>query len=496
MYDIGSVWKDWKIVRLIGEGSFGKVYEIERNQFGIEEHSAMKVVKIPNSTAEVQSLKSEGMDQGSLKEYYMGLVEDFSQEIALMIKLKSNPGIVECEDYTVIEHKNDFGWDIIIRMELLTPLSKVIASRELTEDEVIDLGISLCDALTVCHKNKIIHRDIKIDNIFVTDTGFYKLGDFGVARTIDKTAAGLSKKGTYTYMAPEVYRGEEYGHKADIYSLGMVMYRLLNHNREPFLPKPPANVKYSDKNNALIRRMSGERFEPPSNASSALAQVIMKACEYKANDRYLNASDFKQAILQVKSGQGISGNAAQTAVGVQTGNPTQYADSYGVNKFPGQPYDRVPDYNNGGLGNNNGRQYSNVIPNTYESNPWNSGGPYGPYKDDHNYMGQYQNFQGNTKPKNKNSTVAILLGWLGVLLEVLGIVVTKANQWVKPQVLLVIIIVAMLITAVMMVIFTFGKKVKAAWVIMIISSVLSLSIVNIIASFMFYNDVFYNQNRR
>ena len=74
MYDIGSVWKDWKIVRLIGEGSFGKVYEIERNQFGIEEHSAMKVVKIPNSTAEVQSLKSEGMDQGSLKEYYMGLV--------------------------------------------------------------------------------------------------------------------------------------------------------------------------------------------------------------------------------------------------------------------------------------------------------------------------------------------------------------------------------------------------------------------------------------
>ena len=111
-------------------------------------------------------------------------------------------------------------------------------------------------------------------------------------------------------------------------------------------------------------------------------------------------------------------------------------------------------------------------------------------------MGQYQNFQGNTKPKNKNSTVAILLGWLGVLLEVLGIVVTKANQWVKPQVLLVIIIVAMLITAVMMVIFTFGKKVKAAWVIMIISSVLSLSIVNIIASFMFYNDVFYNQNRR
>ena len=486
MYDIGSVWKDWKIIRLIGEGSFGKVYEIERNRFGIEEHSAMKVVRIPNSTAEIQSLKSEGMDSGSLKEYYMGLVEDFSQEIALMVKLKSNPGIVECEDYSVIEHKDDFGWDIIIRMELLTPLSKVLAARELTEGEVIDLGISLCDALSVCHQNKIIHRDIKIDNIFVTDTGFYKLGDFGVARTIDKTAAGLSKKGTYTYMAPEVYKGEEYGSRADIYSLGMVMYRLLNHNREPFLPMPTANVKYSDKNNALIRRMSGERFNPPSNAGGALAGVIMKACEYSANDRYFNAAEFKQAILRVKSNPGYSEEVTQTAASGYPGSPAQYSGGNAVNNPPVQPCVQIP-----GVQPYNEAQVNNSNP-----NPWNTGGAYGPYKDNYNYMGQYGNIQNNRESKTGNSTAAIILGWIGIVLEVLGIVVTKANQWVKPQAILIVIITAMLVTAAMMVIFTFGKKPKALWIVMIISSVLSLSIVNIIASFMFYGDVYSNQNRR
>ena len=92
MYPIEKVWSDWKIVKLIGEGSFGKVYEIVRNNYNIEEHSAMKVVQIPNSTAEVQSLKNEGIDQGSLREYYLSLVDDFSREIAVMAKLKGNPG--------------------------------------------------------------------------------------------------------------------------------------------------------------------------------------------------------------------------------------------------------------------------------------------------------------------------------------------------------------------------------------------------------------------
>ncbi len=299
MYDIGRVWSDWRVVRLIGEGSFGKVYEIVRNNFGIEEHSALKVIQIPTSQAEIQSFKNEGMDDKSVTDYYLDLVNDFIGEIAVMSQLRGNPGIVEYEDYSIVEHENEIGWDILIKMELLTPITQVMRNHVLTEQEVIELGIQLCDALSVCHKNNIIHRDIKLDNIFVSKNGFYKLGDFGVARTIEKTSSGMSKKGTYTYMAPEVYRGEPYGSSVDIYSLGMVMYRLLNFNREPFVPLPPAPVKYGDKNEAIIKRMQGQRLNPPCNAGQRLGGIILQACSFKPEHRFRSAEALKNALLSL-----------------------------------------------------------------------------------------------------------------------------------------------------------------------------------------------------
>ena len=300
MYKVENVWKDWRVTRLIGEGSFGKVYEIVRNNFGIEEHSALKVITIPTSTAEVQSFRNEGMDENSVTEYYRGLVRDFVQEIALMSKLKGNPGIVAYEDYAVLQHQNDIGWDILIRMELLHPLPELMRNHNLTENEVVDLGISMCEALSICHSNSIIHRDIKLDNIFISDNGYYKLGDFGVARTIEKTVSGLSKKGTYTYMAPEVYKGETYGCSVDIYSLGMVMYRLLNFNREPFLPLPPENIKYNDKNEALVKRMQGQNFAPPANASEQLSKIIMKACSFEPQNRFSSSDEMKRELEKIK----------------------------------------------------------------------------------------------------------------------------------------------------------------------------------------------------
>ena len=305
---VQNVWPDWSIGRLIGEGSFGKVYEIVRNNFGIEEHCALKVISIPSSDAELQSMKNEGMDDASATEYYRGLVEEFVQEIALMSKLKGNVNIVGYDDYAVVEHKDSIGWDILIRMELLTALPNYIKSHNFTLQDVLKMAQDLCSALEVCHGQKIIHRDIKPDNIFVSAKGDYKLGDFGVARTVEKTVSGLSKKGTYTYMAPEVYKGEEYGTNVDLYSLGIVLYKLLNNNREPFLPPHPETIKYSDKNNALVRRMSGEVIMAPANCNDFLSRVILKACSFRPADRYQSATQMRTDIQSVQASL-YSGNA-------------------------------------------------------------------------------------------------------------------------------------------------------------------------------------------
>lgn len=295
--EVLQAWPGWKAVRLIGEGSFGKVYEIVRNYFGIEEHSALKVISIPPSSAELKSLKNDGMDESSATEYYRGLVDEFVQEISLMSKLKGSAHIVGYEDYAVVKHPNSFGWDILIRMELLTDLPSYLQSREVTQPLVARMAAELCAALEECRREGVIHRDIKPDNIFVTKDGSFKLGDFGVARTIEKTVSGLSKKGTYTYMAPEVYRGEAYGASVDLYSLGIVVYKLLNHNREPFLPPYPQPIHYSDKNQALVRRINGEMLTQPDRADAAMFAVIRKACAADPAERYASATEMKRALL-------------------------------------------------------------------------------------------------------------------------------------------------------------------------------------------------------
>ena len=302
MYDIKNVWPKWEIIKTIGEGSFGKVFEIARNEYGIEEHSALKVISIPQSDSEVQSLKKDGMTDNDTTEYFKGIVNDFVQEIQLMTQLKGNSNIVAFEDFAVVEKTESVGYEILIRMELLTGLPTYLRENQFRVYDVIQLGIDMCRALEVCRELNIVHRDIKPDNIFVSANGKFKLGDFGVARTIEKTMAGLSRKGTYSYMAPEIYNGKEYGFEADIYSLGIVLYKLLNNNRDPFLPPYPAPVKYSDKTEAMVKRIQGLELPMPANADEKLARIVFKACAHNPSERYLHPKDLRLELESIALG--------------------------------------------------------------------------------------------------------------------------------------------------------------------------------------------------
>ena len=302
MYDIKKVWPKWEIIKTIGEGSFGKVFEIERNEYGIEEHSALKVISIPQTDSEIQSLKNDGMTENDTTEYFKGIVNDFVQEIQLMTQLKGNSNIVAYEDFAVVEKVGAVGFEILIRMELLTGLPAYLRENPFRVYDVIQLGIDMCRALEVCRELNIVHRDIKPDNIFVSANGKFKLGDFGVARTIEKTMAGLSRKGTYSYMAPEIYNGKEYGFEADIYSLGIVLYKLLNNNRDPFLPAYPVPVKYSDKTEAMVKRIQGLALPRPVNADEKLARIIFKACAHNPSERYAHPKDLRMDLESIALG--------------------------------------------------------------------------------------------------------------------------------------------------------------------------------------------------
>lgn len=313
MDSLKKVWPEWQIEDELGEGAFGKVYKIKREDMGGTFYSALKVIQIPKDQNEVSEIVTEGItDHISANHYFQSLAEEIVKEFALMEKLKGNTNIVTYEDHKVVAHEGRVGWDIFIRMELLTSLTDYMAEYALSEQDAIQIGIDICRALEVCQKHHIIHRDIKPENIFVSEIGDYKLGDFGVARTAEKTMSGMSKKGTYTYMAPEVYKGEAYNASVDLYSLGIVLYRLANDYRTPFLPPPPAMITFNDRENAQMRRMDGEAIPDPSRASKEFAAIIRKATAYRPQDRYESPAHMRADLEALLRGERRNVSAMKT----------------------------------------------------------------------------------------------------------------------------------------------------------------------------------------
>ena len=332
-----SAWPEWKIIEKIGEGSFGKVYKAQRTERGKSFYSAIKIINIPGSQSELNSVRSETGDDQAARQYFQNLVEECIQEISTMEYFRGNSYIVSVEDFKVMEYLDAIGWEISIRMEYLTSFMDCCAEKQLTENEVIQLVLDLSKALEYCRKLNIIHRDIKPENIFVSRFGDFKLGDFGIARELERTMSGFSKKGTYSYMAPEMYKGEKYDSGVDIYSLGIVLYKLMNHNRLPFMNLEKQFITYRDKENALTRRMSGEQMEPPAEAGRLFAQIILKACAFDPAKRYQTPEEFYRDLDDLKHGR-MTGRAQKTSEIKQKDRPAPTSSGETEPKSRSQAY--------------------------------------------------------------------------------------------------------------------------------------------------------------
>ena len=294
-------WEGWEVVSRLGGGSFGSVYKIRRQIAGIDEYAAMKVIPVPADDSESRDLLDRGYTTESINDKYKMDLDQITKEYGIMALLKGHANVVYCDDLRTEKKPDGIGWILYIRMELLTPLTKAIA-EPLSESQVIKVGMDLCSALTACRRNNIIHRDIKPANIMVAQDGNYKLGDFGVAKTLEGTSGG-TKTGTYNFMAPEVYNNRPYGQSADIYSLGMVLYWMLNRRCPPFLPLnadiAPTALQLDE---AKQRRFSGEALPAPADGSAALQQVVLKACAYDPAQRYETPEAFWEALQALTPG--------------------------------------------------------------------------------------------------------------------------------------------------------------------------------------------------
>lgn len=200
----------WRIVRPLGEGGMGTVYLAERADGEFEATAAVKLVRggLPSPFLE-ERLRAE-------RQILAGLI---------------HPNIARLLD----GGSTDDGTPYLV-MEFVegTPITTWCDEQNATPEDRVRLFLDVCDAVAYAHQELVVHHDIKPGNILVTRDGRPKLLDFGVARIVDTLDAGASGEATASwllltpaYASPEQLRGERAGAAADVYALGVLLYRLL-----------------------------------------------------------------------------------------------------------------------------------------------------------------------------------------------------------------------------------------------------------------------------
>ncbi len=295
---IGKNILGYTVSEKLGSGAFGTVYKVVKTNAAGQYVRALKHITIPTEKQYNSVLNSMGGDVSKADSYFSQMLNNIVSEIRILNDLseKGVQHIVRYYENDILVTDAPKRYDIFILMEYLTPLEDYIQNENFLVRDVVRLGLDVLYGLQSCHDNGVIHRDIKDDNIFVSEKGEYKIGDFGVSKVLKDSSKAESLKGTPNFLAPEVYLGKEsYTKSVDLYSLGIVLYRLLNYSRNPFLPRFPEQYFAQDEDRAFEERMSGKTPALPSLGGEKIGRVIVKAIS-GSTERFQTADEFIKAL--------------------------------------------------------------------------------------------------------------------------------------------------------------------------------------------------------
>ncbi|HET9270587.1 MAG TPA: protein kinase [Vicinamibacterales bacterium] len=313
---IGQHIQHYRIVRQLGAGGMGVVYEAEDTRLG--RHVALKF--LPEQLALTADM-----------------IERFEREAKIASSL-NHPNICTIYDVGTYEGRR------FIAMELVDgeSLRGRINGQPLPLDTILDLGCQLADALDAAHKKGIVHRDIKPANVFITRRGQAKLLDFGVAKLGGEahaippaddatrmggdvlTTPGMAV-GSINYMSPEQARGEELDGRSDLFSLGLVLYEMAT-GRQAFGGQTTAVVF-----DAILNRQPADPRHVNPALPEDVTRVIMRALEKDRKMRFQTAADMLAELGRARRDTtgttafaGASGTSAAAAPPVKARVPSRW----------------------------------------------------------------------------------------------------------------------------------------------------------------------------
>ncbi len=274
----GQTIDRYHILEKIGEGGMAVVYKAYDTR--LEREVAIKIIR------------KEAFPPESINRIF----KRFEREAKALARL-SHSNIVKVHDYGEYE-----GSPYLVMEYQPGGTLKAMLGKPLGWNEVSKLLIPVAKALGYAHQQGILHRDVKPSNILITNQGEPMLTDFGIAKILDMsdgqtlTGTGLGV-GTPEYMAPEQGLGKEVDARADIYSLGVVLYELVT-GRKPYTADTPIAVIFKHMTDPLPR--PGEVL---SGLSEEIEKVLLKALAKEPANRYQNMAELAAAIEKVSPDQ-------------------------------------------------------------------------------------------------------------------------------------------------------------------------------------------------
>lgn len=295
-------------MRLLGSGAFANVYEALDKGKHVKE-AAIKVIGFGNRHVDSESFRSAVEAQKDLG-YSVDSVVKIYDSIELRVWIKGNHDVEKVEKVELHEQAKPEGDFLHLQFILMEKVKPVLTSKrfayklypanlqEYAENEIIELAYDIGIAIDRAHKKRIIHRDIKLENVFYDDKQqCYKLGDFGIARTTDD---GMASTVAFTkgYGAPEVVGtlDDKYDCTADIYSYGMMLYVLLNELRFP---------ESNDYHPTVFQYIQGYVPPEPVNGSDGLVNVVIKMVNFNPDDRYQSMEEVINKLDELRFGHRI-----------------------------------------------------------------------------------------------------------------------------------------------------------------------------------------------
>lgn len=258
------------------------------------ERFILKRMSVPASDNQINALILSGAypDESSVNEYYSRVVEDIKAELAVGKKLAASGSFSGAIDYQVERKESGVGFDVYILYPLYVPLNDLLAKGALTNLRAINLGLDMCDAISACREAGYLFGNIKPENIFFMQSGKFLLGDLGLVTLQDLKYACLPEEYIGKYSAPELSDfSSSPNTTVDLYSLGMVLFRIYNGNHGPF------EDEETSENMADRLRLSGKPIPTPIYADYELASIILRACAFKPEDRFQTPEEFKQTLM-------------------------------------------------------------------------------------------------------------------------------------------------------------------------------------------------------